>query len=77
MIAITMLILWGFIKIGATVASGYIASEVASDEAVHVYYRHITSLLREGTVTVGLVSAVICVIAFMWDVVGSRGQRSD
>lgn len=76
MIAVSMLLLWLLIRLGATVAAHEVSPTVASNEAVHIYYTQLTSLLRHGTITVGLIAAVVAAAAFAWDLIARRRPAS-
>ncbi|MFI5425477.1 hypothetical protein [Aeromicrobium sp. UC242_57] len=72
MLAASMLVLWIAVKLGAGVAAAQVPSDVASTDAVHAYYRQLTSLLRDGTVTVGIIALIAAGLAFGWDLVTRR-----
>lgn len=58
MMLVTLAGLW----LGSHVAAAQVPRTVASTDAAHAYYDHLTSLLRQGAATVGLVALVLALI---------------
>lgn len=54
-----MLATRGLIHLGAQVAANNVPASAASPAAVHAYYTHLTSLLLDGTVLMGIVFGLI------------------
>ncbi|CAN5380116.1 hypothetical protein BH09ACT10_BH09ACT10_04630 [soil metagenome] len=60
---VTMILTRAAIFMGASIAADHILKSIASTEAVHAYYTHLTALLRRGAVLVGLAATVAGLIA--------------
>lgn len=76
MLAASMVVLWLLIRWGASLAADQVPTNIASNEAVHVYYTQLTSLLRHSTVVIGLIALAIAAAAAAWDAIGNRrGQE--
>lgn len=56
---VSMVVMRAALDVGANVAADQVSASVASTDAVHAYYHHLTSLLRDGVVGVGLVAALV------------------
>lgn len=60
-ITVVSLLFTAGVFLGAQVASAKVPESVASEDAVHAYYGHLTALLRNGYLTLAVVAAVLWV----------------
>lgn len=77
MLALSMALLWMLVRwAGPTLAASQVPATVASDEAVRIFYSHLTSLLRNSALLVGLIAAIVAAVAYCWDLITQRRPAS-
>ncbi|MCW2747566.1 MAG: hypothetical protein JWP10_708 [Nocardioidaceae bacterium] len=72
---VTMILTRGAISMGASIAANHIPRSIASTDAVHAYYKHLTALLRRGALLVGLAATVAGLIAVAFGPARSAIER--